>query len=158
MVTAVTDFRISETRFPRHFAPALLVLACSTMAFAEAEAATKRISYVRIRPRIMLIRIEPKAAPASGWGLDELNAEVLHVKHPLPACERMRITRPVVVIVGEDVRPVDAAFIKRAAREIGARVVQVGPLLVRDSLRNWIRTALDEAADGASPPDAAAGQ
>jgi hypothetical protein len=128
------------------------------MAFAEVEPATKRISYVRIRPRIMLIRIEPKAPEVSEWGLGQLDAEVLHVRHPLPACERMRITRPVVVVVGEDVRPVDVAFIKRAAREIGARVVQVGPLLVRDSLRNWIRTALNEALDAGSPPSQAAGE
>jgi hypothetical protein len=156
LVVQVTGFRISEIAFSRYFSTALLVLGSPAMAFAEAEAATKRISYVRIRPRIMLIRIEPTSAPLSDWGLAELDAEVLHVKHPLPACERMRITRPAVVIVGEDVRPVDLAFIKRAARETGARVVQVGPLLVRTSMRNWIRTALAEVLDAASGPAEAA--
>jgi hypothetical protein len=126
------------------------------MAFAEAEATTRRISYVRIRPRIMLIRVEREAAQASNWGLEELDAEVLYVKHPLPACERMRVTRPAIVIVGEEVRPVDVAYIKREARELGARVVQIGPLLVRDSLRKWLRTALSEALDAASEPEAAA--
>ena len=128
------------------------------MAFAEAEAATKRISYVRIRPRIMLVRIERQDVQAANWGLEDLDAEVLHVKHPLPACERMRVTRPVIVIIGEEVRPVDVAFIKRAARETGARVVQIGPLLVRDSLRSWIRTALSEALDAASAPREAAAE
>jgi hypothetical protein len=122
------------------------------MAFAEAEAATRRISFVRIRPRILLVRIEREAVRASDWGLDSLDAELLHVKHPLPACERIRVTRPAVVIVGEDVRPVDLAFIKRAAREAGSRVIQIGPLLVRHSLRNWIRAALDEALDASSAP------
>jgi hypothetical protein len=103
----------------------------------------------------MLIRIERQDPQISSWGLEEMDAEVLLVKHPLPACERMRVTRPAIVIIGEDVRPVDVAFIKRAARETGARVVQLGPLLVRDSLRNWIRTALAEALDAASDPPGA---
>jgi hypothetical protein len=154
MVTGVAAFRIPDVAFVRHFAAALLVLCTIDMAFAEAEATTRRISYVRIRPRIMLVRIEPKTSQE--WGLKELDAEVLNVKHPLPACERMKVTRPVIVIVGEDIRPVDVAFIKRTARETGARVVQIGPLLVRDSLRNWLRTALAEVLDAGSPPEAAA--
>jgi hypothetical protein len=125
------------------------------MAFAEAEAATNRISFVRMRPRIMLVRIEKQDPQISSWGLEELDAEVLCVKHPLPACERMRITRPAIVIIGEDVRPADVAYIKRVARETGGRVVQLGPLLVRDALRNWIRTALAEALDAASEPPGA---
>jgi hypothetical protein len=111
-----------------------------------------RISYIRFRPRIMLVRIEREAEPTE-WGLNGLDVEILRVRHPLPACARMQVTRPFVVIVGQDVRAVDVAFIKRTAHQIGARVIQLSPLLARDSLGAWLRTALDEAA----PPNALSG-
>jgi hypothetical protein len=119
-------------------------------------AAPRRISYIRFRPRIMLVRIDPSAEPRE-WGLDDLDVEVLRVRHPLPACARMEVTRPFVVLLGEDVRPVDVAFVKRTAREIGAKVVQLGPLLARDSLGRWLRAALEESQDAAAPPAAISG-
>jgi hypothetical protein len=107
------------------------------------------VSYICFRPRIMLVRIERTEEPPE-WGLEELNVEVLRVRHPLPALARMEVTRPSIVILGEDVRPVDVAFIKRTARDIGARIVQLGPLLARDSLGRWLRATLDEASNAPS--------
>ena len=118
------------------------------LAYAEAPvAAVKTISYILLRPRIMLVRADDPQQTAH-WGLDELDelgVEVLRVRHPLPACARMHVTRPKVVVLGQDIRPVDVAFIKRAAREIGAKIVQLGPLIARDALRGWVRGVLDEA-------------
>jgi hypothetical protein len=91
------------------------------------------------------VRIERAAEPPE-WGLDELNVEVLRVRHPLPACQRMEVTRPLIVVLGEEVRAVDVAFVKRTAREIGARVVQLSALLARDSFGKWLRATLDESA------------
>jgi hypothetical protein len=91
----------------------------------------------------MLVRIEREAEPPE-WGLDDLDVEVLRVRHPLPACQRMEVTRPVIVVLGEEVRPIDVAFVKRTAREIGARVVQLSALLARDSFGKWLRATVDE--------------
>jgi hypothetical protein len=104
----------------------------------------------------MLVRIE-RAAEPSEWGLDNLDVEVLRVRHPLPACARMEVTRPFVVLLGEDVRPVDVAFVKRTAREIGARVVQLSPMLARDSLGAWLRAALEEESAKDAPRSALSG-
>ncbi len=117
------------------------------LAHAEAPVPVAKISYILLRPRIMLVRVGSPEENAY-WGLDELGVDVLRVRHPLPACARMQVTRPKVVILGEDIRPMDVAFIKRTAREIGAKIVQLGPLIARDALRGWVRSALN---DGASP-------
>ena len=85
------------------------------------------------------------------WGLDELDIEVLRVRHPLPACARMVVTRPVLVILGQEVRSVDIAFVKRVAREINAKVVQLGPRSTRTSFRGWVEWALDAASEQATP-------
>jgi hypothetical protein len=122
------------------------------LALAEASApTTKTISYILLRPRIMLVRVDD-AEQTAGWGLEELGVDVLRVRHPLPACARMHVTRPKIVILGEDIRPIDVAFIKRTAREIGAKIVQLGPLIAREAMPGWIRGALDEAQRSTAQP------
>jgi hypothetical protein len=91
----------------------------------------------------MLVRVEPQSEQPE-WGLGELDAEVLRVRHPLPACARIEVTRPKVVIVGEDIRPVDVAFVKRAARQVGAKVLHLSPLIARDAVRGWVQAVLDD--------------
>jgi hypothetical protein len=54
------------------------------------------------------------------------------------------VTRPKVVIVGENIRPVDMAFVKRAAREVGAKVLQLSPLIAHAAVRGWVQAILDE--------------
>jgi hypothetical protein len=62
------------------------------------------------------------------------------------------VTRPFVVVLGEEIRPVDVAFVKSAARQIGARVVQLSPMMARDSLGKWLRAALQEAEESRDQP------
>jgi hypothetical protein len=121
--------------------------------------ALRRDSYIRMKPLVMLVRIEPGEEPRE-LGLDELGVEVVRVRHPLPACARLRVLRPMVVIVNSEIRPQDVAFVRRAASEIGARVLQLGPIVARAQLREWLRDTIDEVsrdrADAAQTADAAA--
>lgn len=103
-------------------------------------------SHVRIRkPSIMLVRIEPGEEPPE-LGLADMSVavRVLRVRHPIPACQRMQIVRPLVVIVGESVRRWALPYIEQSAREVDAVLLQLGPLIVRDALRDWLRRALEK--------------
>jgi hypothetical protein len=91
----------------------------------------------------MLVRVEAQDERPE-WGLSELDVEVLRVKHPLPACARIEVTRPAIVIVGENIRPVDMAFLKRSAREVGAKVLQLGPLIALNAVHGWLQAVLDD--------------
>jgi hypothetical protein len=102
---------------------------------------TKRDSYVRIQPDVvMLVRIEPWEE--SMLLLRDLHTRVVRVRHPLPACERMRVQKPAVIIVGAGVRPQDFELLVDEAYELGAAVLQVGQV-PSGKLRTWIATALD---------------
>ena len=107
-----------------------------------------RASYIRIRvlpPSVMLVRIEPGDEPAE-LGLEELGVRVLRVRHPIPACQRMRITRPFVVVVGESVREAQRRLLVEEASQIGAALLPLGPLVDRPSLGPWMRGALERVA------------
>jgi len=102
---------------------------------------TKRDSYVGLRPDVvMLVRIEPWEE--SMLLLRELNTRVVRVRHPLPACERMRVQKPAVIIVGASVQPRDFELLVDEAYELRAAVLQVGQVPF-GKLRSWIATALD---------------
>jgi hypothetical protein len=92
----------------------------------------------------MLVGIEPGDEPAE-LGLRELAGalRVVRVRHALPACHRMLVLRPAVVIVGESVREWSTPALDEAARETGAEVLLLGPLVVRETLGEWLRRALD---------------
>jgi len=102
-------------------------------------------SFVRVRkPYVMLVRIEPGEEPAA-LGLRELSGavRVVHVRHPIPACERMRVLRPLVVIVGESVRAWAMPCLEEAATDVDAAVLPLGPLVATEALRDWLRRALE---------------
>jgi hypothetical protein len=102
----------------------------------------KRHSYVRLQPDVvMLVRVE--AWEEQMLLLRDVAAEVVRVRHPLPACDRMRVTKPAVVIVGASVRPVDFQRLVDEAYELRAAVLQVGQV-PWGKLRGWIATALDK--------------
>lgn len=118
-------------------------------------------SFVRIcKPYVMLVRIEPGDEP-EGLGLRELSGavRVVHVRHPIPACERMRVLRPLVVVVGESVLPWAMPYLEKAASAIDAAMLPLGPLVVLAALRDWLRHALDKgtARRGSLARDLAAG-
>jgi hypothetical protein len=102
---------------------------------------TKRDSYVRLQPDVvMLVRIEEWEE--SMLLLRDLNTRVVRVRHPLPACERMRVQKPAVIIVGASVRPKDFELLVDEAYELRAAVLQVGQVPF-GKLRSWIAMALD---------------
>jgi hypothetical protein len=142
----VTPLTVSGGLF-RHirriFTPAFGVLCLLVPMAATPFRALRRDSFIRMKPLVMLVRIEPGEEPKE-LALDELGADVVRVRHPLPACARLRVVRPMVVIVNAEIRAQDVAFVRRAASEIGARVLQLGPIVARDQLRDWLRDAIDE--------------
>jgi hypothetical protein len=89
----------------------------------------------------MLVRIEPWEE--SMLLLRDLHTRVIRVRHPLPACERMRVTKPAVIIVGASVRPRDFELLVDEAYELRAAVLQVGQVPF-GKLRTWIAMALDK--------------
>lgn len=101
-----------------------------------------RDSFVRLQPdAVMLVRVEPWEE--SMLLLRDLGAEVVRVRHPLPACERMRVTKPAVIIVGAGVRAKDFELMVDEAYELRAAVLQIGHVPF-GKLRSWIATALDK--------------
>jgi hypothetical protein len=111
-------------------------------------------------PCIMLVRMEPDEEPAE-LAEHEGAIQLLRTRHPLPAVQRIRITRPSVVLIGAKVRGADSVLLAEAARGISAAVLQMGPLVAREALGDWIRAALQIANERlalarASRPPAAA--
>jgi hypothetical protein len=103
-----------------------------------------RISYVGIRrPSIMLVRIDPGTEPPD-MRIDDLPFTVLRVRHPLPACVRMKVMRPAVVLVGRTVLPRDFVLLLAAADKIGASVALMGGLTSSEGLHDWIVRTVGE--------------
>jgi hypothetical protein len=70
---------------------------------------------------------------------------VVRVRYPLPACQRIRIVCPHVIVVGQPVRAWSMAAVEQAAKEIGAPVLQLGPLVCREVLADRLRHAFEAA-------------
>jgi hypothetical protein len=106
----------------------------------------KRLQHPAIRthvtPRsVLLVRVDPSAEPpeiAQGAG----RAQVLRVHQTLPACTRIRATRPAAVIVDAGVSPQDLPPLVSAAEEVGADFLQLSPHIQGEALRLWVESAL----------------
>ena len=85
----------------------------------------------------MLVRIE-REEEQSGLDLESLGVVIYRVRHPLPACQRMRVLRPEVVLLGESVLSPDMAHVLFAAHETVACVMPRSQLLDGPGLRDWI--------------------
>lgn len=109
----------------------------------EQSVAAKRVSYVDIKTDdvVMLVRVE--AWEESMLLLQDIDARVVRVRHPLPACERMRVQKPAVIIVGASVRPKDFELLVDEAYELRAAVLQVGQV-PWGKLRAWVGMALEK--------------
>jgi len=103
---------------------------------------TQRSSFVRYQPHVvMLVRVA--SWEESPLCLDDLPARVVRVRHPLPARERIRITKPAVIIVGAGVRPKDFELLVDEAYFLGAAVMQLGQV-PPGRLRVWIGLTLEQ--------------
>lgn len=109
----------------------------------EQQVPAKRISYVDVKRDdvVMLVRVE--AWEESMLLLRDVGATVVRVRHPLPACDRMRVQKPAVIIVGASVRPKDFELLVDEAYELRAAVLQVGQV-PWGKLRAWIGMALEK--------------
>ncbi len=92
----------------------------------------------------MLVRVDP-ADEAQDLGLSASTDTVLRVRHPLPACERVRTMRPLVVVVGPTVARLDIDALVHAAREAEAEVVEMGRFVSRAALQDALRRAVARA-------------
>jgi hypothetical protein len=88
-------------------------------------------------------------------GMTALGVRVVRVTHPLSACERMRVLRPSVVVVGRGVSNRDLVLLSEAAREASIKLVRLGtsvtPAVVQDIVRRTITNAT--ATEDADLPD-----
>jgi hypothetical protein len=102
-----------------------------------------RISLVSVRrPTVMLIRIDPGHEPTE-LGLGDLPVSVLRVRHPLPACLRMRILLPEAILVGPSVQPRDLSLLMDAAYETQAALMPLAHMVGQSALRPWLLRMLD---------------
>jgi predicted transcriptional regulator len=84
--------------------------------------------------------------PSVQAAIESIGVPVLKVRHPLPACQRIHVTRPVVVVVGP-MRAVDVECVAAAAAEVKARVVElavIGEDRITTVLERVINAALVE--------------
>ena len=99
----------------------------------------------------MLVRIDPGHEPPE-LGLDDLPVRVLSVRHPLPACVRMAIVRPEVILVGVSVQARDLALLMDAAYDIQAAIMPLAHWVGRCALRPWVLRMVDVVRDRRSEP------
>jgi hypothetical protein len=90
----------------------------------------------------MIVRIEPGQEPP-GLDLEALPLQVFRVRHPLPACVRMHVLRPEVLLVGSSVPPRDLATMIEHANEIQAALIWVPLVFAQDSLRDRLLGLID---------------
>jgi hypothetical protein len=90
---------------------------------------------------IMLVRMGDEL----DLGLEGLAVDVLRVKHPLPACERMRITRPLVVVVGSGIPEKDLERLALVARETGCEILECDAFVSHAAVKSALRRAVARA-------------
>jgi hypothetical protein len=111
-------------------------------------APTQRSSFIRLPAVVMLVRVA--SWEESPLCLHDVPARIVRVRHPMPARERMRITKPAVIIVGAGVRPKDFELLVEEAYALDAAVMQLGQVPY-GKLRMWIGMMLDKVGQRRAP-------
>jgi hypothetical protein len=87
----------------------------------------------------MLVRVAPETeALLDGASLGLI---VLRTRHPIPACQRARIMRPIVIVLGPDIRQADAALLWHEAASMNAGVIELSwmrPSAAAEQLRRHV--------------------
>ncbi len=115
--------------------------------------ATRRSSHMRLPvPCVMLVRVEAEDEPRE---LRSAAARVkaLRVREPVPACERIRILRPHLVVVGRTVGSWAYAELAWAARQVGAEIVDLRHVAPGGAGGTWFADALARAVEGRARRD-----
>lgn len=68
----------------------------------------------------------------------EPSLRILRVKYPLPACVRMRVMRPTVVVVGGEVFGRDLALVLDAASDVNAILIRAESWIDEGALTRWL--------------------
>ncbi len=104
---------------------------------------TRPTSQIHVRPpQVLLVCLEPGEEPTE-LGIQDLPVRVLRVRHPLPACTRIRAVRPYAVIIGSRVKPWALPLLADAARDAGAEVLELTSLIARSALGSWVSGAIE---------------
>jgi hypothetical protein len=90
-------------------------------------------------PSIMLVGLDAELAAECERVLPSVL--VLRVGHGAAAVERMLVTRPLVVVLGEAVGRTDSALVSECAHDIQAEVLR-GTAASRTELPGYVRMAL----------------
>jgi hypothetical protein len=99
----------------------------------------------------MLVRNDSGHEPEE-LGLSELPIRVLRVRHPLPACVRMRIVVPEAVLVGPSVQPRDLALLMDVAYETQTAIMPLAHMVGHCALRPWLLRMIDVVRERRSEP------
>jgi hypothetical protein len=89
----------------------------------------------------MLVRMDERDEAA--LGLDQLPVRILRVRHALPACHRMRIVHPEIVLVGRDVAALDLPLLLDSAFETAAGILHIALNLDAEAVRAWVARTVD---------------
>ncbi len=89
----------------------------------------------------MLVRVK-RGDEEDSLGLAALDVCVLRVAHPLPACERMRVLRPSLVVAGPAIGDLDLDRLTQAACDTGIKVIALSAFVAPAAVRQVLRRAI----------------
>jgi hypothetical protein len=95
-------------------------------------------------PWVMLVRVK-RGDEEDRLGLSALGVRVVRVTHPLPACERMRVLRPSVVVAGPGIGDLDLDRLMEVSRETGIQVIAMAAFVAPAAVREMVRRAIARA-------------
>ena len=97
-----------------------------------------------VPPKVMLIGLAAGEEPPA-LGLEERVVEIVRVRFARPACVRIRVLRPHVVVVGPGVKPHHLPELVRASRDGTAEIVDLSVVRgqkLRAAMSNALQSAL----------------
>jgi hypothetical protein len=92
-------------------------------------------------PCVILVRVAQDEEPPE-LSSDTVAVRAVRVREPIPACERIRILRPHLVLVGRDVGAWALPDLIWAARAAGAELIDLGLNARRGAPPSWFKDAL----------------
>ena len=102
-----------------------------------------------VTPCVMLVALDDGDAGVCANLIKPLSApnpvSVMRVAHIRGACERMLVTRPLIVIFSEVLRPGDQALLRERAEDIMAEVVVLPRIIDANALKQALLHALVQA-------------
>ena len=101
-----------------------------------------------VAPCVMLVALADGEAELCATALKSLASKplaVTRVAHIRAACERMLVTRPLIVVFSEAASDADKRMLKERAEDISAEIVALPPAIDIEALRESLFAAVREA-------------